>query len=392
MTLKSPVAIAKCASYSPAELDAAISRVLELIEIEESGDLAGKRVLLKINHLNGTAPEASANTHIEFTRAVIRHLKSRGIALFVSDSAGPLEDTLGCFKRSGYSQMCDEEGVELVPLSRDGYERIDLPDGRQIKSILVSRLLMEAELVISLPKIKTHVQTVFTGAVKNFFGAIPLAERRRLHRLNKYERFSESIVDLYSLFSGGIAIMDGVVGMQGNGPSSGAPRKLGALIASRNAANLDVVACSLIGLSSGRVHTVKDTIARGMALPLDEIEVLGDPISELRTPFDIPMRLLLRANPLIERATDVILGVHSSALIVLKDRCTRCGHCQNICPVGAITIDKCCRIDYSKCIKCYCCFEVCPYDAILRKQPFLGRIVSRLLGRNRRGQGQDEGT
>ena len=385
MTPREPVAIVRCESYAPDALASAITRAWELIELKELDAYVGKNVLVKINLLNGASPDVCANTHVEFTRGVITYLKSRGLKPVVSDSSGPLEDTGGCFERSGYAAMCEEEGVALLPLSKSGYIEIELPDSKQVKSALVSRFLLEADLVISLPKLKTHVQTVFTGAVKNFFGALPLSERRRLHRLNRYEDFSESIVDLYSVVGKGIALMDAVVGMQGNGPSSGGPRELGLVLASRNAANLDVVACRAIGLSSGRVHTVKDTIARGLAARLDQLELLGEPLSEVEKRFDIPMRLLLRANPIIEQLTDIALGLHASALEVLADRCTGCGHCRNICPVGAITIDNSCRIDYSQCIKCYCCFEVCPYDAILRKQPFWGRVMGKLMGRNHRG-------
>ncbi|MBN2208507.1 MAG: DUF362 domain-containing protein [Candidatus Coatesbacteria bacterium] len=385
MTRSAPVSIVRCESYKLEALGPAIAEACKLIACEDLETYVGKRVLLKVNLLNGANPDASANTHIEFSRGVIRYLKSRGLTPVVSDSSGPFEDTMGCFARSGYAAMCKEEGTSILPLSQNGYVRIEIPDGRQIRSVLASRLFLDADLVISLPKVKTHVQTVFTGGVKNFFAVLPLAERRRFHRLSKYEAFSESIVDLYSAVGRGIALMDGIVGMQGNGPSSGSPKELGLVLASRNAANLDVVACSVIGLSRNRVHTVKDTIERGMAAPIENIEVLGPAPSEVARRFDIPVRLLLRANPIIEKLTDIVLGLHASALEVKTAKCTACGHCRDICPVGAIVIDKHCRIDYSECIKCYCCFEVCPYGAIQRKQPFGGRILRRLRAAVQRG-------
>jgi len=385
MTPSAPVAVIRCESYEPLALSSAVAEACRRVGFEDFEAYVGKFVLVKVNLLNGANPEASANTHIEFTRSVVRYLKSHGLNPVVSDSSGPFEDTPGCFTRSGYAAMCKEEGTSIIPLSQNGYERIEIPGGKQVRSVLVSRLFLDADLVISLPKLKTHAQTVFTGAVKNFFAVLPLAERRRFHRLNKYEAFSESIVDLYSAVGRGIALMDAIVGMQGNGPSSGSPRELGLVLASKNAANLDVVACRVIGLSHNRVHTVKDTIERGMAARLEEIEVLGPPLSEVTRKFDIPVRLLLRANPIIERLTDIALGLHASALEVEAAKCTACGHCRNICPVGAIAIDKHCRINYSECIKCYCCFEVCPYDAIQRKQPFGGRILRRLRATVQRG-------
>jgi len=291
-TPRAPVAVVRCDSYDPQALDSAIARACELIEFEELAANVGKDVLVKINLLNGANPDACANTHVQFTRSVVRHLKSHGLNPVVSDSSGPFEDTKGCFERSGYAAMCEDEGISILPLSQNGYKEIEIPDGKQVKSVLVSRLFLDADLVISLPKVKTHVQTVFTGAVKNFFAVLPLSERRRFHRLNEYEAFSESIVDLYSTVGKTITLMDGIVGMQGNGPSSGSPGELGLVLASKNAANLDVVACEAIGLSSDRVHTVKDTIARGLAVQIDHIEVLGEKLSDVERRFDIPMRLL----------------------------------------------------------------------------------------------------
>jgi len=380
MTAQDPVAVVRCESYEREALDAAIDGAAELIGFTELGEYVGKRVLVKINLLNGARPEACSNTHIEFTRSVIRNLKSHGIEPVVSDSSGSFEDTWGCFRRSGYAAMCEDEGVSIEPLSKHGYDRIDIANGKQVSSALVSRFFLEADLIISLPKLKTHVQTVYTGAVKNFFAVLPLSERRRFHRLKRYERFSEAIVDLYSAIGRGVSLMDGIMGMQGNGPSTGSPCKLGVVLASRNAANLDVVACGAIGLSQKRVHTVKDTIARGFAARLDQVQIVGDSLSQVERKFHVPARLLLRANPIIEGLTDIVLGLHASAVEVQNGKCIGCGHCRNICPVGAITIDKHCRIDYSKCIKCYCCFEVCPNEAIVRRAPFVGRVLDRLRG------------
>ena len=381
--VKDTVALVRCESYEREALDTAIASAAELIGFTELAEYVGKKVLVKINLLNGAGPETSSTTHIEFTRSVIRYLKSHGIEPVVSDSSGPLEDTWGCFRRSGYAAMCEEEGVSIEPLSRAGYERIEIVNGKQVSSALVSRLFLDADLVISLPKLKTHVQTVYTGAVKNFFAVLPLSERRRFHRLNRYERFSEAIVDLYSVVGRGVSLMDGIVGMEGNGPSTGRPRELGVVLASANAANLDVVACEVIGLSQTRVHTVKDTIARGFAARFEEVQIVGDSLSQVSRKFHVPPRLLLRANPIIEGLTDIVLGLHGSAVEVHADKCTSCGHCRNICPVGAITIDNYCRIDYSKCIRCYCCFEVCPNDAIVLRRPFVRRVLGRLRGGKR---------
>lgn len=381
-----PVSIVRCESYKQEQVSQAITRACELCSAGSLTACKDKNVLLKINLLNGTRPDTATNTHVEFTRAVVRVMKQYGAKVTISDSSGPLKDTKDCFDSSGYSAMSKAEDVELLPLSASGYQEVPIPGGKRIHSALVARLLLEAELVVSLPKLKTHVQTAFTGAVKNFFGALPFSERRRLHRLATYEAFSESIVDLYSAVGRGMCLMDAIVGMQGTGPSSGSPARIGLVLASENGANLDVAATEIVGLSAGRVHTVKDTIARGLASSSEHLRVVGEDLSEVRRDFKIPPRLLLRANPLIERLTDLFLGVHKSAVVVDEKRCEACGHCQDICPVGAIRIDKYCRIDYEKCIKCFCCFEICPYGAIDLKKTVWARIWDSLRG-NRKENG-----
>ncbi|MCD6327543.1 DUF362 domain-containing protein [bacterium] len=372
------VSIVRCRNYDQGELSPAIAESFDLAEPNAKNLYRGKDVLVKINHLSGGTEEIPANTHIEFTRAVIRHLKALGATPTVSDSPGPLSITDECFRSSGYEAMCLEEGTKIVTLSSKGYKEIPIPGGKKITKVLVSRLLLESELIVSLPKMKTHVQTVFTGAVKNWFGALPLSERRRLHRLKRYETFCEAIVDLYSGIGKGLVLMDAVIGMQGHGPASGERKEVGLVLASKNCANLDVVACNVAGLGPGSVHTVKETISRGLAEPLDRIEVVGEPLSDVTCKFDIPPRLLLRANPLLEHLTDLFLGLYRGVVLVQEEYCTSCGLCAEICPVGAIMIDKYCRIDYSRCIKCYCCFEICPHGAIVLKQSFWGRILRRV--------------
>ena len=238
---------------------------------------------------------------------------------------------------------------------------------------------MGADVVISLPKLKTHELTLYTGGVKNMFGIIPLKPRRQAHILGKKELFSEAVVDIYSTRIPHLCVMDGVVGMEGSGPSKGSVVKAGVILASRDCVNLDVIASLIIGLDPLDVPVTRAALQRGFG---DEHpDVVGDEIDSVIQSFRLPGTTLVGSvPPFIVKKLGGLFVIRPS---IDQDRCIHCGACVRNCSPDAIhEEDGHLVVDDSRCILCYCCRELCPEDAVEMKSSLFAKVLSKI--RNRR--------
>ena len=243
------VSIIHCKDYSQSK--SAISRSLELIGGLESIVSPGDRVLLKVNLLAPRPPEDAVTTHPAVVAAVIDLVKQAGGIPIVGDSAGMIHPgaTAEALDISGIQAVAAEKGAEIANFDTTGFEKVDVKNGKKLSSIYMAKPVLEADIIISLPKLKTHELTLFTGAVKNMFGTVPSRIRKYAHTLGTNELFSQAVVDIYSVRPPDLAIMDGVVGMEGHGPSRGEPVNSGVILAARNCVALDMVSASIMGLS-----------------------------------------------------------------------------------------------------------------------------------------------
>ncbi|MFH0978808.1 MAG: DUF362 domain-containing protein [Candidatus Woesearchaeota archaeon] len=344
------VSIVKCESYN--ECEAAIDRSVRLIGGWKRFVKKNDQVLIKPNMLVGKGPEHAVTTHPAMIEAIIKKVQEQGAEVIVGDSSASRNFSQVADKTQ-LGQMCKRLGVRLIELEKPVW--ID-SNGTLVKKFPISNTVMKADLVINVPKLKTHIFTAYTGAVKNLFGTLPghLKSHFHLKYMDK-TKFSEMLLELYMTINPGLTIMDAVIGMEGAGPGQGKPKYLGMVIAGDDALAVDQEAARIVGLEKapmfevakerGLVATYEvtgDKVARQMIEPADGV------ISSLRHRlFDI------RAG-LTRRITKPVVG----------DECTGCEECKRICPVHAINVKKKAEIDYSKCIKCFCCYEVCSYDAI----------------------------
>ena len=361
-----PVSLIRCPSYDPESLRAALESAVDL-----SGgfDPRGKTVLLKPNLLSASSPDQAVITHPEFLRAAIRLCRNRGAArVLVGESPGWQPADMVA-RRTGVRAVADEEGAEWVDFS-DAVE-VDVPSGRVVKRFELARAAMEADLLVSLPKLKTHKLLYFTGASKNLFGTVPGLRKSRFHlRFPERREFAAMIVDLILAVRPAFALMDAVVGMEGLGPGNGVPRPLGFVLASPDCLALDWVASGLVGYDPADIQYLADARDRGILIP-ETIEPRGlDPVRERVADFD---------RVRVPRDTDFFRSrmpafLHSAARGLFVERpafsdrlCRRCGGCVNICPAKALSFreGKTAPVpDYSACIRCYCCHEVCPANAV----------------------------
>lgn len=377
----STVSIARCHTYEEAEVSSALDAALSPLGGMAAFVSEGQRVLVKTNLLSRALPERAVTTHPEVVRAVVRSVRAAGGVPVVGDSPGG-PNTAGQVRRvwqdSGIGDMCAEEGVELILLD-DDCVRVPNPSGALYGSFTLGRAVVDADVVITVPKFKTHGFMMFTGAVKNLFGCIPGLEKAQYHvKVPDRDDFGSMLVDLMLAVSPSLAIMDAVVGMEGEGPAGGTPRHVGALLVSGDCVALDVIAASMAGLEPREVYSTKAAAARGMGPgSVDEVNVVGEDW-RLFAPedFALPQRDLSAKMPpwLAPR-----LRAWTTAKPVLENAagCTLCKTCEQVCPVDAIVVGAGGpAFDRERCIRCYCCQELCPPQVIGLASPPLARLLA----------------
>lgn len=235
-------------------------------------------------------------------------------------------------------------------------------NSRYASEVTVSKEVLDCDILVSVPKFKTHALTMLTGAVKNTYGYIVGAEKALLHAAaTSPERFGEVVADVYAVRPPDLSIMDAVVCMEGKGPSGGALRQAGKLIASDNAVCLDAVMCSMAGVAPEKIPTLRIAHARGFGeIDLSKIEVDGplEPIRDFSMPGTFTAGLF---GYIIHRF--VFPRLRTKPRFNMRT-CTRCKACYELCPVKAISWDDGPVLKREKCISCFCCMESCPSNAV----------------------------
>jgi uncharacterized protein (DUF362 family)/NAD-dependent dihydropyrimidine dehydrogenase PreA subunit len=365
------VILTQCSDY--VDVAEALPRLLDAFGGMGAFVKAGQSVLIKPNLLTDARPDEAVTTHPEVVRAVIRLVRGAGAHPWVADSPANVADLARVWDRTGIQAVCREEDVPLVNLEKAGSERFDV-EGVQFT---IARPVLEADAIITLPKVKTHLLTGLTGAVKNMYGVVPGLQKTSLHkRYPRTDDFSRMLVMVFRRVKPVLAIADGVVGMEGNGPSAGTPVPLGFLAASADAVALDAVLCRTLGLEVRKVLHLQEAQRAGLGeVDRERIVVEGDGLAALaprkhRLPDTVPTHLIPRwaarvIKPLIwHRPT-------------FTTRCVFCGQCVKACPADALRIDRGRRpvLTPSACIACCCCHEICPARAIEMRPSLLVRVV-----------------
>lgn len=341
--------------------------------------LEGKRVLLKVNLLMGKSPEQAITTDPGFVTAVARTVKKYGGQPFLADSpGGPFNKTTlkFAYSKSGYIKPA-EAGEYDLNYNTDKF-KLDSPEGYRSKSFEICSFVQEADLIINLPKLKTHGLTLYTGAIKNLFGLVPGITKAEYHlKLQKISDFCHMLIDLHDVVTPELTIMDGILGMEGEGPSSGNPREFKTIIASTDAIYLDIVVSYLLRKDQYKNDPWPATLnSRGISIDFNQ-ETIPDQVKEnfvnVKTPkVDKTSNLIDSRMP--EPISNLVEKFIRPKPVVL-DNCIACGICAKNCPAKVITIKEQAEIDLTNCIRCFCCQELCPHDAVEIKYPLLGRLL-----------------
>jgi len=375
---KARVSIVKQADYNPTEIHEALEKSFYYLGGLENLIQPRSHVFVKINHLSPPSPpEKAIVTHPVFTKEVLLFLKQLDVTVTVGDDIQSKEED--GFLISGYRQICDELGVRLLNLKEEGFREVSCR-GELLKKVFISPLVLEADFILNLPKLKTHSFTVFTGAVKNMFGVIPHGFRHRYHRqFIKNDVFSQMLVDIYSCVPPHLTVMDGIVAMEGEGPSTGNKKKMGVIIASEDAVAVDAVASKITGFNPMNIYTTQDAHERGLGIGrIEDIEIAGENIQDVEVKdfkhSAVAIGLFRRKLPSFLYA--YIQNQLTLIPEIITKKCTACLECVNICPRGAAKPgEDSVRIDKNLCIHCMCCHEVCRYQAIKLKHRPIGKII-----------------
>jgi len=385
--LFSPVAVQRVTEYDADTILACLNRQAEALGIS-AAEYAEKRVVIKPNLVAPTKPDGAATTNPAFLTAVVRFLREHGASdLLLAESPGGLysEATLRInYKACGILDAAESVGL---PLNYDTSHRtVNASSGVACRAFSVITPICEADVIVDLCRLKSHSLTKMSGAVKNFFGVVPGVQKFEMH--SAYPAlpvFSEMLVDLAEMLCQKheiLAICDGIVGMEGNGPTGGTPRAIGAVLMSRDPFCLDLAAETIIGFS-GTVSVTEAAKTRGLCPDTaDKLDVRGTPLRELAlsdfVPPDASRKTFLGSlSTMFGGKVADFFAPHPQ---IVKTKCVGCGVCEKSCPRKAIDVverrgKKRAVIRHGDCIRCFCCQELCPLHAIDIKQNPITKLL-----------------
>ncbi len=374
------VFVAPCPDYQADLLNRAVTEVLAPLGGMGRFVKPGQTVFLKCNLLMKRRPQTATTTHPALVEAVVRQVQQAGgIAVLGDSPGGPFTPKAlqGIYDTCGLTAVAERTGCQLN-FDCSSVEA-HFPDGRTMQHVPLVKAAYEADVLINLPKLKTHGITLITAGVKNLYGMIPGLTKIEYHlRLPDHQHFSSFLVELCHLVQPDLTIMDAVYGMEGHGPSGGNPIAVGAVVASANPFAHDVVAATLAGVKPEQVTTIAAAKLMGLhSGRLQDVQVLGS-LDGLCRQFATP-QLMVKADflsqwlprPLAERITRWA----SPRPVFIPEICVGCGICVNSCPPQALSDNGYPpEIDLHKCIRCFCCQEMCPAKAIKVRQPPAARL------------------
>jgi uncharacterized protein (DUF362 family)/ferredoxin-like protein FixX len=316
----------------------------------------GEKVLLKVNLLSAREPQKAVTTHPETVRAVAKAVKKAGGKPYIGDSpAGMFSNRalMKAYKQSGLEEIANGE---KIPLNYDtSSKKLDIPQGKRLKKFPVCDFILDADKIIALPKLKTHSFQYMTLACKIMYGAVPGLTKAKYHaQFPTRNAFADMMLDILTVIKPQLYIMDGIVGMQGQGPGGGDPVKLGLILASTDPVAMDIAVCRTLGIEPVGIPVLKRAKIRKL-WP----ERIAYPILKPKDVFYKGFKLPCTADHLLTGKR------HSKKSPIITDKCIGCKACEEVCPKGAVKVNgEVAKLDYSNCIRCFCCHEVCPENAI----------------------------
>jgi len=379
------VSILKETSYND-NLAGKIVKLLEPLGGLNSFCKSGDRVFLKPNLLMPKSIESAALTHPAVIMAMTRLLLDQGCQVGIGDSPG-IGSAESVIRKLGILEELTHLGVKIVEFEKAvSWREFSKapPLKRKFKNLDLAGELLEYDKVVNLPKLKSHGQMGITLATKNLFGCIVGHAKGRWHFMagRDLHVFAGILVETALTVNADLHILDGIVGMDGNGPSNGRVRKMGLLLASVNPVALDRVVVEIIQKSPVQFPIFAAAAELGVTgTDLEQIAIWGETIKDLRiSDFKIPARIHLDRfnNQLLSKIYQRLIR---QKLAIDHQTCIKCGKCADHCPVGIIKIGAKVQIKEADCIKCCCCQEFCPVGAIALQDVWTFKLLRNITSR-----------
>lgn len=379
------VSIVPCGNYELETCRRALERVLEPLD-GLTWVRPGMRIAIKANLVAGMAPERAATTHPVLLQALTQLLLERKAEVIIGDSPG------GLYNAAFVERIYKAAGLYPVEAAGASLNRnfaqaqAHFPEARVAKTFQYTQYLEETDAIIDFCKLKSHGMMGMSAAAKNLFGVIPGTLKPEYHfRFPDPRDFARMIVDLNAYFRPVLSIADAVTAMEGNGPTQGTPRSVGALLASRSPHKLDLACARIMGLEREQVPTLEAALEREL-IPArwEELNISGKledfcipDFQKMETPSSLQFRG--RRDTAWEKLRgDFVQKVLSARPQVDADRCIGCGKCAGLCPAKAITMErKRPVIRRNACIRCFCCQEFCPVGAMEVHRTKIARILNK---------------
>jgi len=386
---KVPVGLVRCDKYDDDHILGAVEEAIELAGGIDRYLKPGMHVLVKPNLLMGAEPSKAVCTHPAVLKAVCTIITKLGCTVTIADSPGAgipykPKNLHRAYELAEYTSIGTLPGVTL---NEDTSSRpVSFPDGFFVKQFEIISPIIDADAVVVVSKLKTHIYTGMTGATKNMFGAIPGLDKPPYHaRMQDASLFGKMLLDLNRCVKPVLQIMDAVEIMEGDGPMAGTPAHLGVILASPDHIALDIVATRLIGFDPLSIGSISAASEQGLAEE-NCIEVKGATIEELarpdtrkpqtQTPGGSSSWIRSLFRPVLHR----LAGSYTLHPHLIRKNCIRCLKCERICPVSAVSLKNGYPVfDTATCIRCYCCHEMCDSHAISLQPGLLYRVLRPLI-------------